>query len=393
MAASIASKQVVNMANMAEESEATKIARASNGPERFVALDGIRGITAIMIILCHIPAWNPVFDIMLIKHTTILVDLFFVLSGFVIYQSYGQGLSNLQQVRRFLWLRLARLYPVHFLFLIVFLLIELVKYYAALKFGMKAANSSPFVENNAVAFIEQLFLVQAFGSTQDALSFNFPAWTISVEFFSYLLFTATMLWVRKFKAVVFVLLALAAGYLLVTQDRFGISCVLRGMTGFFVGCLTVMVVNSAKTVKVLPAFWVTVFTSAILFYLQFIPDPSFDILIYPLSALLIWAIARSGTGLVKRVFCHKISVFLGMISYSLYMAHAAVIWTANAVVRLMYPATSTMIEGKNVTQLPLGPALIALAITMTLVILVSMLTYYGVEQPLRDRSRKMFQVR
>jgi len=52
-----------------------------------------------------------------------------------------------------------------------------------------------------------------------------------------------------------------------------------------------------------------------------------------------------------------------------------------------------MIEGKNVTQLPLGPALIALAITMTLVILVSMLTYYGVEQPLRDRSRKMFQVR
>ena len=57
-----------------------------------------------------------------------MVDVFFVLSGFVIFYAYYGKLGSIGGVRHFVWLRFWRLYPLHFTFLIVFLFIEVIKF-------------------------------------------------------------------------------------------------------------------------------------------------------------------------------------------------------------------------------------------------------------------------
>ena len=75
---------------------------------RFTELDALRGIAALLVVLFHFtmdkPAYNAVF-----KLGTTGVDLFFILSGFVIFMS----LNKTSGVRQFLINRVSRLYPVY----------------------------------------------------------------------------------------------------------------------------------------------------------------------------------------------------------------------------------------------------------------------------------------
>jgi len=58
------------------------------------------------------------------------VDFFFITSGFIIAYNYATRLSpfNLATYRRFLWLRLARIYPVHLFTLLLVALLFLGNY-------------------------------------------------------------------------------------------------------------------------------------------------------------------------------------------------------------------------------------------------------------------------
>src|SRR5215469_7884291 len=87
------------------------------------ALTSIRGMAAWWVVLYHfreyIPGIAGTVWIRVMAHGYLAVDLFFVLSGFVIglnYASYFQVL-RLNHICKFLWLRLARIYPLHFIML------------------------------------------------------------------------------------------------------------------------------------------------------------------------------------------------------------------------------------------------------------------------------------
>jgi peptidoglycan/LPS O-acetylase OafA/YrhL len=78
---------------------------------RLIALDGLRGVAAIMVVFCH--ARNIFFPF---YHGFLAVDLFFMLSGFVIAKSYEPGLaSGRMTVSQYVKVRLERLYPLLFL--------------------------------------------------------------------------------------------------------------------------------------------------------------------------------------------------------------------------------------------------------------------------------------
>ncbi|MFX5464960.1 hypothetical protein ABTD44_21555, partial [Acinetobacter baumannii] len=74
------------------------------------------------------PNWNPLFDIGIVRSGYLMVHLFFVLSGFVIYNAYAARIDSAQDLMRFQFLRFGRLYPVHLLFLLVYVLFEVAKY-------------------------------------------------------------------------------------------------------------------------------------------------------------------------------------------------------------------------------------------------------------------------
>jgi peptidoglycan/LPS O-acetylase OafA/YrhL len=79
---------------------------------RFIGLDGLRGVAAIAVFACHVPD-KSVFNIL--PNSYLGVDLFFILSGFVLTHAYANSLKSGLGVVDFMRLRLVRLYPLYLL--------------------------------------------------------------------------------------------------------------------------------------------------------------------------------------------------------------------------------------------------------------------------------------
>src|SRR4051812_3759541 len=137
----------------------------SRGPGRFVVLDFYRFVAALGVFIFHLklidtgisPAWNGSYGL--------FVDMFFILSGFVISYSHPSDARGVAAYSRFMIRRIARIYPLHLLSLLVFVVLIGV--------GLeRTARSTP------LDFLYNLLLLQAWG-VADHLSFNSPSWSIS----------------------------------------------------------------------------------------------------------------------------------------------------------------------------------------------------------------------
>lgn len=93
--------------------------------ERFATLDGFRGIAAIMVFLSHVEGAAPIGSAPIAMPFRavggyLAVDLFFVLSGFVLACAYDERLRAGYSTGRFMALRLVRLYPMYFVTALAF---------------------------------------------------------------------------------------------------------------------------------------------------------------------------------------------------------------------------------------------------------------------------------
>lgn len=80
------------------------------GGRSFACLDGLRGVAALAVCLYHIPGfigWT------VMPSAYLAVDLFFCISGFILWQAYAKRLQDGMTVSTFLLRRLIRLYPLY----------------------------------------------------------------------------------------------------------------------------------------------------------------------------------------------------------------------------------------------------------------------------------------
>src|SRR5258708_27828356 len=96
---------------------------------RFQALDGWRGIAALLVALYHSPFYGHLYGVPLVRNAYLFVDLFFVLSGFVISHAYADRLADGKSVLVFLIRRFGRLWPLHTAVLAAFIRIELLQFF------------------------------------------------------------------------------------------------------------------------------------------------------------------------------------------------------------------------------------------------------------------------
>ena len=82
---------------------------------RFEVLDGMRGVAAISVMVVHFQNQNEPF----LKNGFIAVDLFFMLSGFVLAHSYGARLQRNMGYFEYILKRIIRLYPMFLLGVVV----------------------------------------------------------------------------------------------------------------------------------------------------------------------------------------------------------------------------------------------------------------------------------
>ena len=174
-------------------------------PRHLDALTGIRGIAAWGVVLYHVRVSllniMPGGAIAVLAKGYLAVDLFFMLSGFVIWLNYAERIAGggSGEVRQFLWRRFARIWPLHGVILTGFAVFALL-----LSASGRATDGYPWAE-----FPLHVLLLQNWGLTP-ALTWNHPAWSISTELTAYFVFPALVMLLAPLKRSVPALLGMAA---------------------------------------------------------------------------------------------------------------------------------------------------------------------------------------
>lgn len=143
-------------------------------------LTSIRGLFAWAVVLYHVRTaclgWMPLPVIHVLAKGYLAVDVFFLLSGFVIWLNYGERLRGGHAATDFLVRRIARIWPLHAAMLLFALALAVI----LVATGRPAWNF-PFAELPL-----HVLMIQNWGFTP-RLSWNNPAWSISCEWAAYLL--------------------------------------------------------------------------------------------------------------------------------------------------------------------------------------------------------------
>ncbi len=357
---------------------------------RFTVLDSFRGIFALCVVVFHTHYFNSITETSFFRGSDSFVDFFFVLSGFVITHSYAYKKDI--SFKKFTLSRFFRLFPLHIATLIFYILLELCKL-VAYKYGI-AFNKPPFsAENDPSQIIPNLLLLQSWTTYTNALSFNYPAWSISIEFYIYLIFFITLLVKGLYRNILWFFIASIATLLfsnsyLTTADILSIT-VLRGLSGFFAGALTYLLYKNTHNIIKLGTIGSSLFEISLFISILFVISSNFDnkgiVLLFLFSAsIFIFAFEK---GLLSSLFSQQLFNGIGKLSYSIYMTHAPILF----MILGLYMILEKFLKTKSMTLMIKGFRFVdfgsiflnnlGVLITVITVLLVSNITYKYIEIP------------
>lgn len=320
-------------------------------PVRFAALDSWRGIAAILIVLFHAQIVSNIHQLEIVRLAEIAVDFFFVLSGFVIVHAYLPRLTDGGSVTKFLFLRLGRLYPLHLFMLGLFLLFEIAK--SSLPFPTNPVDPAFSGTNEPQFLISNLFLAHAVWPF-DTLSWNTPSWSISAEFIAYVLFALAVLLARRqlpyLLAVALVLAPLAIHFF----SESGMNATyrvgaMRAIYGFAAGALAYIVLGRWIHATRAPRSgrgwlgWSIIEIAAVMLAFWLIIHAKGTPLAYaaPLAFAAMVPIFAIERGIVSDLLKKPLPLFIGTLSYSIYMTHIFIQLRMTNIARLSDSAFDT----------------------------------------------------
>ncbi|MBZ9852319.1 acyltransferase [Mesorhizobium sp. CA13] len=300
--------------------------------ERFLVLDSWRGICALLVALFHFPTGSTTSQSAFVGSSYLFVDFFFVLSGFVIASSYGGRLNQPREVARFALVRFGRIYPLHLLMLAGFAGFELLRLMLPQLHG---AGAAPFTGGFSLeSLLANLLLLQGVGF-EDQLTWNAPSWSISAEFFAYLLFAGVVLTTGARAWVWFVAAAITAPLFLLgfSTHHMDVSFdfgFIRCLYGFSLGALLAWFQHDsiagarqalARTGPLLS--WTLaeiVMAAVIVLFVALAGDNDAGIAAPLVFALALFLFAHEG-GWISVFLGTPFMLTLGALSYSIYMVH------------------------------------------------------------------------
>ncbi len=308
------------------------------------------------------------------------VDVFFVLSGLVLSLNYAGQIRSVGDYLGFVGNRIARLYPLH--------LFTLAAVLGAAHLAMRGGLTLHHPENYQVDhhLVLHLLMVHSWGF-EDGLRYNLPSWSISTEFFAYLLFPAFWFVASRPRTPwAAALAALAAsgatvGLLhnlghtdlhVVTQHT-----LVRVSGSFLAGCLVYRALQLRSAPPGSPLGYSLVVAGVAALALSPWADP---LVVFAAPALL-YVLAR-GRGPGVALFAAAPVVWLGRISYSIYLTHLPI---GSLLTRIFPPEART---GLSTLE---SAAIVAL--DAALVVAVAALCFYVVELPGRRWIRALFGAR
>ncbi len=292
--------------------------------KRFVVLDSFRGLFALSIVLVHLYVIDSFGKTPFFRGGGLFVEFFFLLSGFVITHSYGYRDSL--NFRSFAISRTFRIFPLHVAMLLFFFLIETAKL-IAYKNGIHF-NVLPFTEACAVKeIIPNLFLVHSWSRLTQVNSFDYSSWSISIEYYMYMIFFfSTTLFKRK-KELVWCILSVSALVLYMTHSELVVVQVKRGISGFFLGAVIYQIYKKIDTYT--PSFFYASIAELIAAVSVIIVVCINSSEIFPITLLVFGGtiiIFTFEAGCISNLLQKGLFRTIGERSYSIYLVHLAIIY-------------------------------------------------------------------
>lgn len=339
------------------------------------SLTGVRGIASLGVMTFHYwsSGWisTDIISGAICERGYIFVDLFFILSGFVMAKAYG---------RQFMGRRFARVYPLYVVLFLAALAISIPRTgsYSAKYFALIMAN---------------LFLVQTwFGK----YSFLGTSWSLSTELAAYLVFPALVAVVLKSRrafaigaciaasaAIAFLVAGQMSGGVpartsLDTGDE-GMASMVRCFCGFTIGMIVFRASRSSKAKPIGSDFfgYALIFLIAFLWILPSTPD----IFIYATFPLLVLCLSLND-GFFSYLFANKTVFLLGEWSYAMYLIHI-LIHGERAVVFGVFSGFAPPVLADTLGSL----------VFFSTTILLSAFAYTWIEVPARNRIRDWMSAR
>ncbi len=295
------------------------------------AVNGWRGLGAICIALGHFGIATDVFGAGRLEPLRQIVDMFFVFSGFVIAQAYGHRLRHPAAFPEYVIRRFGRIWPLQAATLAVLVAYELVKLVVATLSG-RTFSSPPFTAGGidiVRAIPTNLLLIQSLG-IHDRETWNFPSWSLSVEFATYVLFAAFCL-LRPMPRRILTVLAIAASMAVLRfMAPYGMRStfdygIFRCLAGFLVGTLCYDVAVRWR----LPPFPMpTLMEGAMVSLLGgwlILSAGTAAVFAAPLVFSLLIIVFAAGRGAISRVLLTRPAQVLAEWSFAIYMTHAIVL--------------------------------------------------------------------
>ena len=297
---------------------------------RFVALDSWRGIAALMVAAYHFEATWHGHGASLLANSYLFVDFFFVLSGFVIAHAYGAKINSARDLAAFAVRRFGRLWPLAASVIAAFVAVELAKLGLVKSFGIStgAVPFDPSGYTPAGTLPGHLLLTTALG-LHDGLTWNGPDWSISAEFWTYLVFGVVALISGRWRSGGLAVAGLLAAILLVTRAKHGMDAtydlgLARCIYGFMLGQV-IYVLRQKLAFSKLPAATAIEFggVAIVVCYLCLVSRGRAAFLA-PLVFAPIVLVFSFEQGALSRALSWGPLRALGDWSYSIYMVHAFV---------------------------------------------------------------------
>jgi peptidoglycan/LPS O-acetylase OafA/YrhL len=333
-------------------SVSTSMASPDHASDRLDALDGLRGFACMIVVISHFSSYTWTFPkILSFGAGQIGVMMFFALSGYLMSYIYLNSTLSLNSLRKYVVRRLSRILPLYYLVVISAFVVNSV--YGTKLYNLTDANID-----------EALFLIKA----QNVL------WTIPVEVKFYMIFPIFVMIAAVFGNIFFaVVMACVVLYMLAYFDQKGVSVLQTGHY-FLIGIIA-QIVNA----KIKDRLWSIVangaFLVALLMTLLSFPGvrailgiPVANMWNDPvvMAALFVMFVVVSRSSLANLLFANRPMMFLGMISFSLYLLHG--------------PVSNAMNFYGPISKTDTG----SLAVFVAGSIVVSTLSYYLIEKSSRD---------